>query len=150
MCESTTLSIIRRMAKLKTTIKINIEAGKANPAPPIGPALGQHGVKIMDFCTQFNTQTKGMEGIVPALINIFDDGSFNFTLKTPPVSSMILKAISAPKGSGTPNKSKVGELTKAQALEIAKIKLPDLNTSSVEAGAKIVEGTARSMGVTVK
>ena len=137
------------MPKLKTTIKINIEAGKANPAPPIGPALGQHAVKIMDFCTQFNKQTQGMEGIVPALINIYDDGSFNFTLKTPPVASLIKKYLKVDKGSGVPNKTKIGELTQQQAEEIAKVKMPDLNTTNLEAAVNIVKGTARSMGVKV-
>ena len=138
------------MPKLKTTIKLNIEAGKANPAPPVGPALGQHGVKIINFCTEFNNQTKGMEGIVPALIDIFDDGSFKFVLKTPPVSSLIKKHLKVDKGSGTPNKAKVGELTQAQVMEIAKAKLPDLNTQDLDAAVEIVKGTARSMGVTVK
>lgn len=135
------------MAKLKTTIKLNIEAGKANPAPPVGPALGQHGVKIIQFCTEFNAQTKGMDGIVPALISIYDDGSFKFVLKTPPVSSLIKKALNTQKGSGTPNKAKIGELTDAQIKNIAEAKMPDLNTTSVEAAMETVKGTARSMGV---
>jgi large subunit ribosomal protein L11 len=138
------------MPKLKTTIKLNIEAGKANPAPPVGPALGSHGVKIIEFCTQFNAQTKGMEGIVPALIDIYDDGSFKFVLKTPPVSSLVTKALKVAKGSGVPNKDKIGELTKEQIREIAEIKMPDLNTISVEQAMKIIEGTARSMGAKIK
>lgn len=138
------------MAKLKTTIKLNIEAGKANPAPPVGPALGQHGVKIIDFCSQFNAQTSGMDGIVPALIDIYDDGSFKFVLKTPPVSSLIKKHLKVDKGSGTPNKLKVGELTTEQLEEIAKVKMPDLNTVSVDEAVNIIKGTARSMGVTIK
>lgn len=137
------------MPKLKTTLKLNIQAGKANPAPPIGPALGQHGVKIVEFCSQFNAQTKDMDGIVPALINIYDDNSFTFILKTPPVSSLILKALNAQKGSGAPNKTKIGELTEDQIRKIAEVKMPDLNTSSVEAAMQIVRGTARSMGAKV-
>ena len=137
------------MPKLKTTIKLNIEAGKANPAPPIGPALGSHGVKIIEFCTQFNNLTKGMDGIVPALIDIYDDGSFKFVLKTPPVSSLIKKALKVDKGSGVPNKNKIGELTIEQIRNIAETKMPDLNTKSVEAAMEIVKGTARSMGAKV-
>jgi large subunit ribosomal protein L11 len=137
------------MPKLKTTLKLNIQAGKANPAPPIGPALGQHGVKIVEFCNQFNALTKDMDGIVPALIDIYDDNSFKFVLKTPPVSSLILKALSAAKGSGAPNKTKIGELTEDQIRKIAEVKMPDLNTSSVEAAMQIVRGTARSMGAKV-
>ncbi len=138
------------MAKLKTTIKLNIEAGKANPAPPVGPALGPARSKIIDFCSQFNAQTSGMDGIVPALIDIYDDGSFKFVLKTPPVSSLIKKHLKVDKGSGTPNKLKVGELTTEQLEEIAKVKMPDLNTVSVDEAVNIIKGTARSMGVTIK
>lgn len=138
------------MPKLKTTLKLNIEAGKANPAPPIGPALGSHGIKIIDFCTQFNQQTQGMDGIVPALISIYDDGSFTFILKTPPVSSLIKKALKVDKGSGVPNKDKIGELSDDQVRNIAETKMPDLNTKSVEAAMEIVKGTARSMGVKTK
>ena len=138
------------MAKLKTTIKINIEAGKANPAPPVGPALGQHGVQIMKFCTEFNEKTKGMDGICPALITIMDDGSFTFILKTPPASSLIKKAIGAEKGSAIPNRQKDGKITQAQLREIAEKKVPDLNAHTVEQAMKIVAGTARSMGVDVE
>ncbi len=138
------------MAKVKAIIKLNIEAGKANPAPPVGPALGQHGVQIMKFCTEFNEKTKGMDGICPALITIMDDGSFTFILKTPPASSLIKKAIGAEKGSAIPNRQKVGKITQAQLREIAEKKVPDLNAHTVEQAMKIVAGTARSMGVDVE
>lgn len=138
------------MAKLKTKLKINIPAGKANPAPPIGPALGQHGVQIMAFCNEFNEKTKGMDGIVPAEISIFEDSSFTFILKTPPAASLILKAIKQEKGSGEPNKKKIGTLTKAQLKEIAEIKMPDLNARDVDQAMKIIAGTAKNMGVEVE
>lgn len=138
------------MAKLKTIIKLNITAGKANPAPPVGPALGQHGIQIMQFCNEFNARTKDMEGIVPAEISIFDNQKFTFILKTPPTSSLILKAISKEKGSGAPNKDKIGKLSKSNIEEIAKIKMPDLNTTNLESAKKSVMGTARSMGVEVE
>lgn len=138
------------MAKLKTKLKLNIEAGKANPAPPVGPALGQHGVPIMDFCNKFNEQTKDKEGIVPAEISIFEDGSFSFILKTPPTASLILKAIKVQKGSGEPNKEKVGEITKAQLEKIAQIKMPDLNAHTIDQAIKIVVGTAKNMGVKIE
>jgi len=138
------------MAKLKTIIKLNIQAQKANPAPPVGPALGQHGVQIMQFCTEFNTRTSGMDGIVPAEISIFEDASYTFILKTPPVSSLILKALKKEKGSGIPHKEKIGKLTKAQVKEIAEVKMPDINTKDIEQAMKIVEGTARSMGVDIE
>lgn len=138
------------MAKVKAIVKLNIEAGKANPAPPVGPALGQHGVQIMKFCTEFNEKTKGMDGICPALITIMDDGSFTFILKTPPASSLILKAVKAEKGSGAPNKEKIGKISMAQVREIAEKKMPDLNAHDVDHAAKIIAGTARSMGVTVE
>lgn len=138
------------MAKLKTKLKINIPAGKANPAPPIGPALGQHGVQIMAFCNEFNEKTKGMDGIVPAEISIFEDSSFTFILKTPPAASLILKAIKQEKGSGEPNKKKIGTLTKAQLKEIAEIKMPDLNARDIDQAMKIIAGTAKNMGVEVE
>ncbi len=138
------------MAKLKAIVKLNIEAGKANPAPPVGPALGQHGVQIMKFCTEFNQRTQGMDGICPALITIMDDGSFTFVLKTPPASSLILKALKQEKGSGAPNKNKIGIITKAQLEEIAEKKMPDLNARTVDQAVKIIAGTARSMGVEVE
>lgn len=137
------------MPKLKTKIKLNIPAGKANPAPPVGPALGQHGIQIMQFCNEFNARTKDMSGITPAEISVFDDGSYTFILKTSPAASLILKAINKEKGSGEPNKNKIGKITKAQVKEIAEIKLTDLNARTIEQAMKVVEGTARSMGVEV-
>ena len=138
------------MPKLKTKIKLNIPAGKANPAPPVGPALWQHGIQIMQFCNEFNERTKEMSGITPAEISIFDDGSYTFVLKTSPAASLILKAIGKEKGSGEPNKVKIGKITKEQINEIAKAKMVDLNARTVEQAAKIIEGTARSMGVEVE
>lgn len=138
------------MPKLKTKLKLNIAAGKANPAPPIGPALGQHGIQIMQFCNEFNEKTKDMDGIVPAEISVFEDSSFSFILKTPPASSLILKAVGKEKGSGTPNKEKIGKLSKAQLEEIAEIKMPDLNAKNIEAAKNIIAGTARNMGVEVE
>jgi large subunit ribosomal protein L11 len=138
------------MPKVKTILKLNIQAGKANPAPPIGPALGQHGVQIMAFCTEFNQRTQGMDGIVPAEVTIFEGGTFTFILKTPPATSLILKAIGKEKASGEPNKTKIGKLTRAQLREIAEKKMPDLNATSVEQAMKTIAGTARSMGVEVE
>jgi large subunit ribosomal protein L11 len=140
------------MAKeIKGFIKLQIEAGKANPAPPIGPALGQHGVNIMEFCKAYNDKTKDKMGqVIPVIISVYKDRSFTFELKTPPASKLLLKALKKAKGSGEPNKTKIGEVTMAQVKEIAEIKLPDLNASTVEAAAKIIEGTARSMGIVVK
>jgi large subunit ribosomal protein L11 len=138
--------------KVKTQIKLQIPAGNANPAPPVGPALGQQGVNIMDFCKQFNAKTSSMEaGItIPVVITVFDDRSFTFITKMPPVSALIKKAAGIAKASGTPNKTKVGKLTKAQVEEIAKQKMPDLNANDMEAAKLMVEGTARSMGVTIE
>jgi len=135
------------MAKVKAKIKLNIVAGKANPAPPVGSALGQYGVQIMDFCNQFNAKTKEREGIVPTEITIYEDGTFTFILKTPPAASLILKAIGKEKGSGVPQKDKIGKITRAQLEEIAKIKMEDLNARTLGAAVKIIEGTARNMGV---
>ncbi len=132
-------------------VKLVIPAGKANPAPPVGPALGPHGINIMEFCKQFNAQTQKMgDTLVPAVLSIYNDRSFTFILKTPPASELIKKAAGVVKGSGVPNKEKVGVITKAQVTEIAKTKLPDLNTTSVEAAEMIIKGTARSMGVDIK
>lgn len=132
-------------------VKLVISAGKANPAPPVGPALGPHGINIMEFCKQFNAQTQKMgDTLVPAVLSIYNDRSFSFILKTPPASELIKKAAGVVKGSGVPNKEKVGAITKAQVTEIAKTKLPDLNTTSVEAAEMIIKGTARSMGVDIK
>lgn len=140
------------MAKeLLTVIKLQIAAGKANPAPPIGPALGQHGLNIPDFCNKFNTATKPMgDTIVPVEISVYKDKSFTFIMKTPPASILILKALGLEKGSGVPNKNKIGTLTKAQLREIAEKKMPDLNCHDVEAAMRTVAGTARNMGVKVE
>ena len=139
------------MAKhIKTTLKLQIEAGKANPAPPIGPALGQHGVNIAEFCKQFNEATKEMGGdVIPAEITIYEDRSFTFKLKTPPASALLKKAASIEKGSGEPNKKKVGKITRADLRAIAEKKLPDLNTDDIEKAEKIVAGTARNMGIEI-
>jgi large subunit ribosomal protein L11 len=137
--------------KLQTIIKLQIPAGKANPAPPIGPALGQHGVNIPGFCSQFNAATAPMgDTIIPVEISVYEDKSFTFILKTPPAAVLIMKAIKIPKGSGVPNKNKVGVLTKSQLREIAEKKMPDLNANDVEAAMQIIAGTARSMGVDVE
>ena len=131
-------------------VKLQIPAGKANPAPPIGPALGQHGVNIMQFCKDYNAQTQGMEGqVVPVLITIFSDRTFTFVLKTPPASELIKKAAGVVKGSGTPHKDKVGKVTAAQVREIAEKKMSDLNAVDIDGAIRIIEGTARSMGVDV-
>jgi large subunit ribosomal protein L11 len=141
------------MAKqLKAVVKLQIPAGGANPAPPVGPALGQHGVQIMDFCKQFNERSKKFEAgmIIPAVITIYTDRSFTFITKMPPVPSLIKKAAGIAKASAVPNKDKVGVLSKKQVEEIAKQKMPDLNTRDLEAACRMVAGTARSMGVEVK
>ena len=139
------------MAKaVKTILKLQIEAGKANPAPPIGTALGPHGVNIAEFCKQFNAATKDMTGdVVPAEITIYEDRSFTFKLKTPPASSLLKKAAGIEKGSGEPNKKKVGKVTKADVRAIAEKKMVDLNANDLEAAMRIVEGTARNMGIEV-
>jgi len=137
--------------KLLTMIKLQIPAGKANPAPPVGPALGQHGLNIQEFCQQFNAKTQEMgDTIVPVEISVFEDRSFTFITKTPPAAVLILKALNLQKGSGEPNKTKVGTLKKSQVKEIAETKMPDLNANDVEAAMKIIEGTARSMGVMIE
>lgn len=137
--------------KVKAVIKLAISAGQATPAPPIGPALGQHGVPIMDFCKEYNARTKDMVGMtIPALITVYEDRSFTFITKTPPVSSLLIKAVNKAKGSSKPNRDKVGTITKAQLEEIAKIKMPDLNTNDIQAAMKIIEGSARSMGIEVE
>jgi large subunit ribosomal protein L11 len=141
------------MAKKEVTalVKLVLPAGKANPAPPVGPALGPHGINIMEFCKQFNAQTQKMgDTLIPAVLSIYSDRSFTFILKTPPASELIKKAAGIVKGSGVPNKEKVGGITNAQVKEIAKTKLPDLNTTSIEAAEMIIKGTARSMGVDIK
>jgi large subunit ribosomal protein L11 len=136
--------------KITGYIKLQIPAGKANPSPPIGPALGQHGVNIMEFCKAFNAKTQADEGtITPVVITVFADRSFSFITKTPPAAVLIKKAIGLESGSSVPNKTKVGKLTKDQVREIAQKKLPDLNAASIEAAMKTIEGTARSMGVDI-
>ena len=136
---------------IKTFIKLQIPAGAANPAPPVGPALGQHGVNIMDFCKQFNEKTRKLEqGVpIPVVITVFEDRTFTFITKMPPMSALIKKAAGLAKGSGTPNKDKVGKLTLKQVEEVAKIKLPDLNTKDIKQAMQMVKGTARSMGVDI-
>jgi large subunit ribosomal protein L11 len=137
--------------KVVGVVKLAINAGKATPAPPIGPALGGYGINMMEFIKGYNERTKDMIGsIVPVEITIFDDRSFTFITKTPPASDLIKKALGIPAGSGTPNKDKVGALSRAQLEEIAKTKLPDLNANDINGAMKIIEGTARSMGVTIK
>ena len=140
------------MAKaIKAKVKLQIPAGAANPAPPVGPALGQQGVNIMDFCKKFNDATKGREGlIIPVVLTVYEDRSFDFILKSPPASVLLKRAANLAKGSGVPNKEKVGSVTKAQVEEIAKTKIEDLNASSIDQAMKIIEGTARSMGIEVK
>jgi large subunit ribosomal protein L11 len=136
--------------KIVAQIKLQIPGGKANPAPPVGPALGQHGVNIMEFCKAFNAKTKDSDGMVtPVVITVYADRTFTFITKTPPVSVLILKELGKPKGSGVPNKDKIGSLTKEQVRKIATMKLQDTNASDVEAAMKTVMGTARSMGVTI-
>ena len=136
--------------KITGYIKLQVPAGKANPSPPIGPALGQHGVNIMEFCKAFNAKTQADEGtITPVVITVYADRSFSFITKTPPVPVLIKKALGIESGSAVPNKTKVGKLTKIQVEEIARKKMPDLNAASVEAAMRTVEGTARSMGVDI-
>ena len=139
------------MKEVMTTIKLQIPAGQANPAPPIGPVLGQHGVNIMEFCKQFNAKTQKQAGeVTPVIITVYKDRSFVFETRTPPVAYLIKKAIKIEKGSAVPNKDKVGVITKAQVLQIAKLKMKELNCYDEEAAARIVMGSARSMGVDVK
>ena len=136
--------------KLSAVIKLQIKAGAATPAPPVGPALGQHGVNIMEFCKQYNAATEAQRGdIVPVEISVFEDRSFTFVTKTPPAARLILKAAGVDKGSGEPHKTKVATLSNAQVREIAQTKLQDLNAGDLDAAAKIIAGTARSMGITV-
>jgi large subunit ribosomal protein L11 len=140
------------MAKKVTGyIKLQIPAGAATPAPPVGPALGQHGVNIMEFCKTFNARTQSQQGlIIPVVITVFSDRSFTFITKTPPAAILLLRAAGIQKGSGVPNKTKVGNVTRQQVEEIARTKMPDLNAASLEAAIKTVEGTARSMGIEVQ
>lgn len=137
--------------KVTAVVKLEIEAGKANPAPPIGPALAQHGVNLMQFCKEYNARTSNRIGdIIPAEITIFSDQSFRFVLKTPPTASLIRKVLGIERGSSEPNRVKVGTLTRSQLREIAEIKMPDLNANDIEAAMRQIEGTARNMGVTVE
>lgn len=137
--------------KLTKVVKLQIQAGKANPAPPVGPALGQAGVNIPAFCTQFNEATKDKIGyVLPVVISVFDDRSFTFVVKTPPASDLLKKAAGITSGSGNPKTTKVGTISQAKVKEIAEMKMPDLNANSVEAAMKIIEGTARNMGIVVK
>lgn len=140
------------MAKKEVAkIKLQIPAGAANPSPPVGPALGQHGLNIMGFCKEFNARTQDQKGmIIPVVITVFADRSFTFITKTPPASVLLLKAAKLEKGSGEPNRNKVGSVSAAQVEEIAKLKLPDLNASGLEAAIKSISGTARSMGIEIK
>lgn len=136
--------------KVVALVKLHCPAGKATPAPPVGPALGQHGVNIMEFCKTFNARTQGQEGlIIPAVITVYSDRSFTFITKTPPASILLIKAAGIPKGSGEPNRNKVGKVTRAQVEEIAKLKAPDLTAASLEAAVKTILGSARSMGIEV-
>ena len=136
--------------KLLTKVKLQITGGQANPAPPIGPALGQHGVQIQAFCAQFNEATKDKMGqVIPVEISIYEDRSFDFILKTPPAAELLKKAAGVSKGSGKPNKEKAGKVTRAQVREIAEAKMPDLNAHDIDAAMKIIEGTARQMGIEV-
>ncbi|MBI4548793.1 MAG: 50S ribosomal protein L11 [Ignavibacteriae bacterium] len=139
------------MKKVVGFVKLQIPAGQANPAPPIGPALGQKGVNIMEFCKQFNTKTQDKQGlIIPVVVTVYSDKSFTFITKTPPASVLLAKAAKVEKGSGEPNRNKVGKVTKTQLREIAELKMPDLNAHDVDAAMKMVAGTARSMGILVE
>ena len=137
--------------KITGYVKLQIPAGAANPAPPVGPALGQKGVNIMEFCKQFNAKTQKENGmIIPVVITVYSDKSFTFVTKTPPAAVLLLKAAKLPKGSGEPNRNKVGKVSKAQLEEIATLKMPDLNAGSIEAAMRMIEGTAKSLGITVE
>lgn len=138
------------MKKIDGYIKLLVDAGKATPSPPVGPALGQRGVNIMEFCKAFNAQTAKMEGLLPVTVTVYADRSFSFEVRTPPVSYLLKKAAKVDKGSGEALKVKVGKVTKAQVEEIAKTKLPDLNTNDMQAASNIVAGTARSMGIEIE
>ena len=138
------------MKKVAALIKLQVPAGKANPSPPVGPALGQHGLNIMQFCKEFNSRTQGQgDLIIPVVITAYADRSFTFITKTPPAAVLLMKAAKIPKGSGEPNKTKVGKISKKQIREIAELKMPDLNTTDVDAAMRSVAGTARSMGLDV-
>jgi large subunit ribosomal protein L11 len=137
--------------KITGYIKLQIPAGQANPAPPVGPALGQKGVNIMEFCKQFNSRTQSQVGlIIPVIITVFSDKSFSFITKTPPAAVLLIKAAKVEKGSGEPNRTKAGKVTRAQVREIAQSKMPDLNTTNIENAMSMIEGTAKSLGITVE
>ena len=137
--------------KVIGTIKLQIPAGSANPSPPVGPALGQHGVNIMEFCKAYNAKTQDQKGlIIPVIVTVYSDRSFSFVTKTPPASDLLKKAAGLEKGSGEPNRQKVGKVTRTQVREIAEMKMKDLNAFSVESAEKMIEGTARSMGITIE
>jgi large subunit ribosomal protein L11 len=137
--------------KIVANVKLQVPAGQANPSPPIGPALGQHGVNIMEFCKTFNARTQGQEGmIIPVVITVFADRSFTFITKTPPASILLKKSAQIAKGSAEPNRNKVAKVTKAQVMDIAKLKMPDLNARELEAAIRTIEGTARSMGIEIE
>lgn len=141
----------KKVKKVKAIIKLNVPAAQATPGPPIGPALGQHGVPLMEFCKEFNAKTKEQAGnLIPVVLTVFEDRSFTFITKTPVASDLIRKVLKIQKGSGVPNKEKVGKLTRAQIEEIAKVKMPDLNTKDLDDAIRIISGTARSMGVEVE
>jgi large subunit ribosomal protein L11 len=136
--------------KVKALIKLHVPGGQANPAPPVGPALGQHGVNIMEFCKSFNERTKDKQGlIIPVVITVFEDRSFTYITKTPPAAVLLKKAAKIAKASGEPNREKAGSVTRAQVREIAQAKMPDLNAADVEAAMRMIEGTARSMGIEI-
>jgi len=136
--------------KIVKKIKLQIPAGKANPAPPVGPALGQAGINIQEFCTRFNNESKDLADVVPVVINVYEDKSYDFSMKSTPASNLILKAAGVQKGSKVPQKDKVGKITKAQLQQIAEVKMGDLNANDVDQAMKIIAGTARSMGITVE
>jgi len=139
------------MKKVKAIVKIQIPAGKATPAPPVGQILAPHGISLSDFCQKFNDATKNSQGfVIPVEVTIFEDRSYSFILKQPPAAELLKKAAGIEKGSGTPNKTKVGKITKAQLKEIAEKKMPDLNADNIEQAMKIIEGTARSLGITIE
>ena len=141
----------KKKKKVQALIKLQIQAGAANPAPPVGPALGAHGVNIMEFCKAYNAATENQRGnVVPVEISVYEDRSFSFVLKTPPAAKLLLKAAGLQKGSGVPHTDKVGKVTMDQCREIAELKKPDLNANDIDAGAKIIAGTARSMGIVVE
>jgi len=150
-CSRSLRSRTKMAKKIKTVIKLQIQAGKANPAPPVGPALGQHGLNIQEFCTKFNEATKDKMGdIIPAEITVYEDRTFTFVLKTPPASDLLRKAAGVEKGSGNPLKTKVGSISKDKLKEIAEKKMPDLNANDASGAEKIIAGTARSMGIKVE